>query len=287
VDHVQMAILATAVERGTNVWFTGPSGTGKSTIAKQFCATVGRPFVRIGMTDQTEINDLVGGMAMVNGSTVWQDGALTRAMRQPGTVILIDELTFARAGVQAIIQNVADEHRMLTIDATGEVVKAADGVVFVVADNTAGAGDEGGLYAGTNVSNVACVNRFGRMVLVDYLSAQREAEAVANHTACPIAAARHLADFVAQARRLPALQGVIISIRQMVAFVQCCQDGLTSKDAFNVAISSRMPATERAALETLATLSWSETFDALVNGTTVPATPSNSAASNAFADEQF
>jgi hypothetical protein len=48
-----------------------------------------------------------------------------------------------------------------------------------------------------------------------------------------------------------------------------------------------MPATERAALETLATLSWSETFDALVNGTTVPATPSNSAASNAFADEQF
>jgi hypothetical protein len=123
------------------------------------------------------------------------------------------------------------------------------------------------------------------MLFVDYLSAQKEAEAVANHTACPLPAARHLADFVAQARRLPALQGVVISIRQMTGFVQMVQDGFASREAFAATISSRMPATERAAVEALADLTWNAAFEALVHSKPVPATPSNSAAANAFPDD--
>jgi MoxR-like ATPase len=238
------------------------------------------------MTRQTEVEKLVGGPGLRNGATIWEDGSLIKAMRQPGTVILIDELTFAPAGVQAIIQLVADDHRSITLD-TGEVVKAADGVVFVVADNTTGSGDEGGLYAGTNISNAALVTRFKRMIVVDYLSAQKEAEALANHTACPLPAAKHLADFVAQARRLPALQGVVVSLRQMVGFVQCVQDGFSSKDAFMTTISSRMPATEKAAIEALADLAWNASFEALVHSKPVPAQPSNSPAAKAFGDEVY
>ena len=283
---VQMALLLTAMERGTNVWLAGPAGTGKSTMPEQASAATGRPFVKIGMTRQTEVEALVGGMGLRNGATVWEDGVLVKAMRSPGTVILIDELTIAPAGVQAIIQLIADDHRSLTLP-TGEVVKCADGVVFVVADNTTGAGDEGGLYAGTNISNAALVTRFKRMILVDYLSAQKEAEALANHTACPLPAAKHLADFVAQARRLPALQGVVISLRQMVGFVQTVQDGFSAKDAFVTAVSSRMPSTEKAAIEGLADLAWSASFEALIHNKPVPATPSNSPASQAFGDVTF
>jgi MoxR-like ATPase len=223
---------------------------------------------------------------MRNGATLWEDGSLVKAMRQPGMVILIDELTIAPAGVQAIVQLVADDHRSLTLP-TGEVVKAADGAVFVVADNTCGSGDEGGLYVGTNVSNAALVTRFKRMIIVDYLSAQKEAEALANHTACPLPAAKHLADFVAQCRRQPTLAGVVISLRQMVGFVQCVQDGFSAKDAFETTISSRMPATEKATIEGLCNLAWSEAFEALVHNKPAPATPSNSAAANAFADTQY
>jgi MoxR-like ATPase len=286
VDKNQMALLMTAIERGTNVWLAGPAGTGKSTMPEQAAAALGRPFAKIGMTRQTEVEALVGGMGLRNGATVWEDGALVKAMRCPGMIILVDELTFAPAGVQAIIQLVADDHRSITLP-TGEVVKAAEGVVFVVADNTTGSGDEGGLYAGTNISNAALVTRFKRMIVVDYLSAQKEAEALANHTACPLLAAKHLADFVAQARRLPALQGVVVSLRQMVGFVQCVQDGFSSKDAFVTAISSRMPATEKAAIEALADLAWNASFEALVHGKPISAQPSNSPASNAFADEQY
>jgi MoxR-like ATPase len=285
-DHQQMAMLLTAIERGTNVWLAGPAGTGKSTMPAQACSILGRPFVKIGMTRQTEVESLVGGMGMHNSSTIWEDGVLTKAMRQPGTVILIDELTLAPAGVQAIIQLVADDHRSMSLP-TGEVVKAADGVVFIVADNTTGCGDEGGLYAGTNISNAALVTRFKRMIIVDYLPVAKETEALANHTACPIDAARHVAEFVANVRRLPALQGVVVSLRQMVGLVQMMQDGFTSKEAFVCTISSRMPATERAAIEALADLTWNKALEALMAGKPVPAAPSNSPAAQAFGDQQY
>jgi hypothetical protein len=97
-------------------------------------------------------------------------------------------------------------------------------------------------------------------------------------------AARHLADFVAQARRLPALQGVVISLRQMVGFVQMMQDGFDTKYSFATTISSRMPSVEKAAMEALADLAWSTTFEALINGNAVPVAPSNSAAASAFND---
>jgi len=207
-------------------------------------------------------------------------------MRRPGTIILIDEMTFAPAGVQALIQLTADDHRSLTLP-TGEVVKCADGVVFCVADNTNGAGDEGGLFAGTNVSNVALVTRFKRMIHVDYLSPQREAEALANHTSCPLPAARHLADFVATLRRMPAMQGVVISLRQMVAFVQMVQQGFASKYSFETTISSRMPATEKATIEAQIDLAWNQNFEALVHNkqpVAAPVTASDSPAANVFND---
>lgn len=286
VDHQQMATFMTAVELGSNVWLTGPSASGKSTLPEQAAAMLGRDFVKIGFSKQTDVDALVGGPGLKGGNTQWEDGSLVKAMRRPGTIILIDEITFAPAGVQAIIQLSADDHRTLTLP-TGEVVTCADGVVFVVADNTRGYGDEGGLYQGTNVSNVALVTRFARMIVMDYLSAKKEAEALANHTRCPMPAAEHVADFVAQIRRMPQMAGIVLSLRQMVAFVKMVQQGFTSKDAFEACISSRMPAAERATIEGLATLVWNEAMEALIHGTAVPATPlkpSDSAASQAFAN---
>jgi MoxR-like ATPase len=284
VDREQMATLMTAMEHGDNCWVYGPASSGKSTIPMYAAAMTGRNFVRFGMHGHVEVGDLIGGFGIENGATVWKDGALITAMKTPGMVILIDELTLAPQSVQAIFQSVCDDHRTYTIQATGEVVKAADGVVFVASDNTAGGGDDGGLYVGTSVINAALGTRFSRMIQMDYLSPQREAEALANHTKCPLPAARHLADIVAQARRLPALQGVVISLRQMNGFVRMVQDGFTAKQAFATTISGRMPATERAALETLITLAWADNFDALMAGQPAAATPSDSAAARAFPD---
>jgi MoxR-like ATPase len=291
VTGINMALLATALERGSNVWLGGPGGSGKSTMPEQFCAYTGRPFTKLTFTRQTNVEDLVGGTAMKEaGVTSWEDGALVQAMRRPGMVILLDELTHAPAGVQAIIQGVADGHRSLTLP-TGEVVKCAPGVAFVVADNTFGFGDETGLYAGVNQANAALVNRFGRMIRVTYMSEAEEARALANHTGAPLAACEHVAAFMARARRMPEMENVVLSLRQMVAFVQGVQDGFNPLIVAEVAYLNQLPATERAALQTLFTLTWALEFTDLLTGK--PLAPvqapvqgaSTSPAGRAFDDE--
>jgi len=292
VDDVNMGLLATAMEHGTNVWLVGPAGSGKTSMPEQACAYTGRPFAKIGFTRQTEVADLVGGDGFRKGETEWQDGALIAAMRRPGTVILFDEPTIAPAGVQAVIQAVADDHRSYTIHATGEVVKAAPGVVFVIADNTNGAGDETGQYAGTNQANAALVNRFKRMIQVSYMDREEEAAALVNHTSIPKPAALHVVDFFARARKLPEMEGAVLSLRQMTGFVNTVKDGFGSALAFSVAVLNKMPGTERAAVQALATLEWNAKFEALMLGkdqqeAAKPATAdaSDSRAAKAFDDD--
>jgi hypothetical protein len=95
-----------------------------------------------------------------------------------------------------------------------------------------------------------------------------------------------LADWVQQARRIPTLAGVVISMRQMIALVRMIQDGFSSQDAFKATLSSRMPSVERATIDGLADLAWNVSFEAMVHGKDAApiVTPSNSAAAQAFGD---
>jgi MoxR-like ATPase len=253
---------------------------------EQFAAVTGRPCVKLGFTRQTEVADLIGGTGVSGGDTSWQDGALIQAVKRPGTVIILDELTIAPTGVQAIIQLIADDHRSYTLP-TGEKVVCAPGVVFVTADNTNGAGDETGQYHGTNQSNGALINRFKRMIEIDYMSKSDEAKALVNHTGCPRPAADSLTDFIARARKLPEMEGVIMSLRQMVGFIQTVQDGFDVTEAAKVAFLNRLPRAERAAMQTLFTLAWGNEFSAAMAGSAIDTSqaPVTSAAGQAFDDE--
>jgi MoxR-like ATPase len=287
VDAVTMGMIATAAESGDYVWQVGPSGSGKTTNPRQFAAYTGRRFFTITCTKHTEVADLIGGDGARGGETYWQDGALIEAVKIPGAVILIDEPTLASPGVQAIFQAITDDSRTYTVHATGEVVKVALGVMFVVADNTNGAGDETGQYAGTHQANAALVNRFRRMVRVDYMSKAQEAKALVNWTGIPLPAAEHVVDFFARARRLPEMEGIVMSLRQMTGFVRTVKDGFGSKSAFEVSVLNKLPATERAAVDALATLDWHQDFEAaLVGQAKAPLTnqPSDSHAAHAFDD---
>ena len=286
VDAQVMATIALAAECGDYVWQVGPSGSGKTTNPRQFAAYTGRRFFEVTCTKHTDVSDLVGRDGAKAGETFWQDGALLEAVKVPGAVILIDEPTLASPGVQAIFQAITDDSRTYTVHATGEVVKIAPGVFFIVADNTNGAGDETGQYAGTHQANAALVNRFRRMVKVDYMSKAQEAKALVNWTSVPLPAAEHVVDFFARARRLPEMEGIVMSLRQMTGFVRTVKDGFTSKYAFEVSVLNKLPATERAVVEALATLDWHDSFELLLTGAAVPMTnaPSDTASAHAFDD---
>ena len=101
------------------------------------------------------------------------------------------------------------------------MVNFADGVVVAIADNTAGYGDESGVYAGTQAANGALVDRAARLVPVDYMSAMLEAEALQRRTGAPREACIRLADFAAKVRTVQAQNksdSRPFSIRRLIAF---------------------------------------------------------------------
>jgi cobaltochelatase CobS len=262
-DLMNLAKLVSAIDPALprtprNVWLAGPAGTGKSSLPAQVAARASRPFTHIAFQRAVEPADLIGGNGLVNGSTQWVDGVLIAAIRRPGMVILLDEITFAPPGLLGMLHTLlAERYAQLP---TGELVRCADGVCFVMADNTCGYGDESGIYAGTTMSNAALVDRMARLVVVDYLPADLESRALANHTGAPLPACERVVAFTGSARKLAGFDGRPLSMRRQIAFVEMVfHDGFTVPESFEDCILTRLPDAERAALHA----HYKATFDAV------------------------
>jgi hypothetical protein len=248
-EPLLLAKVMTAIGRHRNTWLAGPGSSGKSTLPRQIAARTGRGFVEIAFNRAVETIDLIGSMALDGkGGMRWADGVLTQAIRRPGTIILLDEPTFAPPGIMAVLQTLLSS-RSLTIQATGERVPVADGVCFVLADNTAGYGDDSGVYAGTQTMNSALIDRMARVIRVDYLDAALECQALVNHTGGDVKACRMVVDFVNGARKLPGFENRPMGLRRMVAFVEMAQDGFMLQECFGDTFLTRLPDGEREALK--------------------------------------
>ena len=75
------------------VFITGPSGNGKSMSVEQVCAMLGREYVCVSMTPETDEGDLLGNYILLDNQMVWRDGAVTTAARR-GAVLCIDEIDY-------------------------------------------------------------------------------------------------------------------------------------------------------------------------------------------------
>jgi cobaltochelatase CobS len=177
----------------------------------------------------------------------WRDKAFTLAIRRPGTVILLDEIMIAPPGTVAFFQTILD-NRELHLP-TGEVVPFAEGVCVIAADNTAGYGDESQVYAGTQSANAALVDRFSRLVVIDYLPPALEALALAKRTGAPAAACKRLALFAEAVRAAAAAAGGesrSYSYRRMTAFMGAVyRDKMSIERAWQVTMLTRLPEADR------------------------------------------
>lgn len=74
------------------VQLVGPSGHGKTELARQWCASRKRPCYEITLGATARVEDLVGGISLENGSTVYRPG-LVRLLSKPGGTLIINELS--------------------------------------------------------------------------------------------------------------------------------------------------------------------------------------------------
>src|SRR6185436_447372 len=93
-----------------------------------------RPLVTVACHEDLTASDLVGRHLVHATETIWQDGALTRAVRA-GAICYLDEVVEARQDVVVVIHPLTDDRRLLPIDKTGELLEAAPGFQLVVSYN--------------------------------------------------------------------------------------------------------------------------------------------------------
>ena len=272
-----LAELAAQDASNLNAWIWGPAGGGKTEGAAQYAARLGRPFVRIAIERTTEPSELIGQMVPARGGGMtWEDGKLTRAMRIPRCVVLIDEPTLLRSGTLSVLQTALDKRTVWL--ASGEVVKAAPGVFFIAADNTNGTGDDTGRYVDTAAVNAAFLDRFALKTEVSFLSPALEAGMISRRAGIPVAAAKIMVDY-AGVTRANADSGKLtmgVTTRRLLVWAQTTRNGILSARAFNSTVIAGAASEDKATLEMLegTTLrSLHPQIDGIVRGTIDPNAP--------------
>ena len=169
-------------EEGDKVLLTGPTGSGKSSLVRYLCALTNRPFIRVNMTGDTESSVLFGGLVVRSGSTVWEDGPVTEAVRY-GAVLLVDEWELMTPEISMGFQwLLEDEGKLYLKEMPGtsvdKLIDPHPNFRIVCGGNTVGQGDDTGAHAGTSPQNTATVDRFQTVIKLDYLGAEHEKQII-------------------------------------------------------------------------------------------------------------
>ena len=112
----------------------GPTGCGKTRFIQHMAASLGRPLFTVACHDDLTAADLVGRHLIGDGETYWQDGPLTKAVRE-GAICYLDEVVEARKDTTVVLHPLSDDRRMLPIERKGEVLHAPPEFMLVVSYN--------------------------------------------------------------------------------------------------------------------------------------------------------
>ncbi|MEE9321577.1 MAG: CbbQ/NirQ/NorQ/GpvN family protein [Granulosicoccus sp.] len=112
----------------------GPTGCGKTRFIQHMAASLGRPLYTVACHDDLTAADLVGRHLIGDGETYWQDGPLSKAVKE-GAICYLDEIVEARKDTTVVLHPLSDDRRMLPIERTGEVLQAPPEFMLVVSYN--------------------------------------------------------------------------------------------------------------------------------------------------------
>ena len=138
-------------------FITGMSGNGKTFGVEQACSQLNRELIRVNITVETDEDDLIGGFRLVNGETVWHNGAVIEALER-GAILLLDEIDLASNKIMCL-QSIL-EGKGVFLKKIGEYIKPKEGFNVIATANTKGKGSDDGRFIGTNVLNEAFLERF-------------------------------------------------------------------------------------------------------------------------------
>lgn len=259
VRHIAERALA-YLRAGYPVHFSGPTGTGKTTLALHVAALRGRAVVLMHGDDEYGSSDLVGGeygyhkSKLIDNfihsvvkteesmSTLWADNRLTLACKS-GDTLVYDEFTRSRPEANNALLSVLEEH-LLTLPKRRA---QGDGHVEVHPDFRAILTSNPEEYAGVHRTQDALMDRL-ITIKVDYYDRETEVQITQSKSGIPVDEAQVIVDIVRDLRTLgltkhgPSLRASIMIARVTVqqgararygdsTFTDICRDVLGSLTA--------------------------------------------------------
>lgn len=130
----EIELFEAAASMNLPILIKGPTGCGKTRFIEHMGEKLNREVYTVVCHDDLSAADLIGRHLIDENGTYWQDGPLTKAVRNGG-ICYLDEIIEARKDTTVILHSLADYRRVLPIDRTGEVIEAHPDFMLVVSYN--------------------------------------------------------------------------------------------------------------------------------------------------------
>jgi nitric oxide reductase NorQ protein len=214
--HHEVEVFQHAYRNQLALMLKGPTGCGKSRFVEAMAADVGRPLITVACHDDTSATDLLGRYLVEGGDTVWQDGPLTRAVRE-GAILYLDEVTEAREDIVVVLHSLTDHRRQIFLDRRNETLTAPPEFMLMISFNPG-------------------YQRFVGLSF-QYPAPPIEAEIVAHESGVEMAMARRLVTFATKVRHLQELGlAASASTRLLIHAGQLMRAGMPPRAACHVGV---------------------------------------------------
>jgi nitric oxide reductase NorQ protein len=172
IDELKWKYAVRSVIRAQNVLVVGPTGSGKTMLVKWLAGALQRPLhiINLGATQDPRAS-LIGYTHFDSTTgTFFSESPFVKAIQEPNSIILLDEVSRANPEAFNILMTVLDPHqRYLRLDekVDSPVINVHPTVTFI---GTANIGNE---YTSTRVMDRALTDRFVTIEM-DYLDKEGE-----------------------------------------------------------------------------------------------------------------
>ncbi len=206
----------------------GPTGTGKSRFVEHMAWRLQKKLITVACHEETSSTDLIGRYIIKGAETVWQDGPLTKAVKE-GSIIYLDEIAEARPDVIVAIHPLTDFRRILYIDKLGVEIQAHPDFMLAASFNP-------GYQKGFKELKPSTRQRFVSLSFA-YPRPQTEAQIIASESQVEPDTARRLVKIAEKIRHLTELGlAETVSTRLLVDAGKLINSGLNPRLAVQTAV---------------------------------------------------
>jgi midasin (ATPase involved in ribosome maturation) len=237
-DTLSEKALRKGIELNLPVLLVGETGVGKTSYIRSLAKERGVELIRLNLTGQTGVDEILGKWLANSSGMYWIDGLLINAMKE-GKWIVFDEINMALPEILSVLHSLLDDDRKIVLkEHEGEKVTCHENFRFFATMNPS---DE---YSGTKELNKAFLSRFPIINNIDYST--EESQIIADRTGMKIEHADKIVLIAKDIRDLKSKEKIsyTCSTRDILAFSNLIVNGFSIAEAFDLSIVNKVVSQE-------------------------------------------